>query len=301
MTTTMQSLTAQQLMRRRGSTFAWAGMLLPAEQQRDIARLYGFCRTVDDWADEGGDPAAAGFRLEALRRALRRGDDGHPEGAVLLALAERYGFGVEPAIALLDGMLEDLGSVRVRTRGELVRYAYRVAGTVGEMMCPILGCRNARAVPFAIDLGIAMQLTNIARDVLEDAERGRIYLPLPPGVEAGDLLAGRPAAREAAYEQVLAALALADQHYRSADRGVALLPARSRPAVLVASRVYEAIGNEIRLGGRRAYWRRRARVGKGRRLWHSARALAALPRLPAGGRHEACLHAPLARLSGGLP
>ncbi|MEM7482764.1 MAG: phytoene/squalene synthase family protein [Acidobacteriota bacterium] len=298
-------------MRRHGSTFSWAGGLLPADRRRDISHLYSFCRTVDDWVDNASDPASrqiAAERLAMLRQDLTCGAGRLALGAQLLNLAACYRFRVAPALALIDGVAQDLEPQQGFARlSELLRYAYRVAGTVGEMTCSILGGDDPAAVPFAIDLGIAMQLTNIARDVLEDAERGRLYLPrelLPSPATPGTLVAGDDPARESAWSGVRSLLEVAERYYRSADLGVALLPWRSRPTVMVASRVYEAIGLEVLDGGSRRYWQGRARVGRAGRLWHTARALGALGSYGSlrqvRRRHEASLHAALVGLSGAL-
>lgn len=132
---------------------------------------------------------------------------------------------------------------------ELVRYCYRVASTVGLMMCGVLGVRCREALPHAIDLGIAMQLTNICRDVAEDAARGRVYLPAErlrsAGIDPEDVVRGT-ADPERVASVVRSVLALADRYYRSADGGMRDIPWRFRPAILVASRTYRAIGVRLR-------------------------------------------------------
>lgn len=229
---------------RHGRSFRLAGRLLPRAALRDAAELYAFCRAVDDLADEAQDPAAARASLLALRRALLAGDAGHGLAAPFLALHARTGASLHAAVALTDAVLTDLGPVRVSDEAGLLRYAHGVAGTVGLMMCAVLGADAPAAEPHAIDLGIAMQLTNIARDVAEDAARDRLYLPaawLPPGL-GPEGLAGNP---EAAFSAVRRVLARADRHYRSAESGHRHLPARVRPAVRAAGRLYEEIGLRV--------------------------------------------------------
>jgi len=139
----------------------------------------------------------------------------------------------------------------MRSDRELIRYCYRVAGTVGLMMSPVLGVGGDRARPHAVDLGVAMQLTNICRDVAEDAERGRTYLPERRLRRAGTtpqaLLEGE-ADREAVSEVVRDLLELADDYYESGRAGMQFIPRRSRLAIMVASRVYRAIGVKLRRG-----------------------------------------------------
>ncbi len=265
----------------RGSTFAWASRLLPQSLGPDVAQLYSFCRRVDDIADRSDDSQDARRRLAGLQNALLAGDVSDPLAARMLDLAQRYAFEITPAIALIEGASSDLGPVRIASSEDLLRYAYAVAGTVGEMMCPILGCRKAMALPFAIDLGVGMQLTNIARDVLEDAQNNRLYLPadrLDPTVTPHSLAAGESAARASTWNEILWLLTLAERYYRNADLGIGLLPLRVRPGILVASRVYEAIGTEIRRAGETLYWQRRAKVSRRAFLWQTLRALSRLPR-----------------------
>ena len=279
----------EDILARRGSSFAWAGRFLPRDCRNEVVQLYAFCRQVDDLADRAEDRAAAARRLQDLDARLRVGDTRDPLAAQLLELARDGGFPLRPALSLVAGIRQDLGPVRIESREDLLRYAYRVAGTVGEMMCPLLGCRSAAALPFAIDLGTAMQLTNIARDVLEDAQQDRLYLPsdqLGASVTPKALVAGDSAARRRAWRVVLELLDLAEGYYRSSDRGLALLPPRTRAAILVSSRVYEAIGAKIRRAGESLYWRRRSRLGRAAYLWHTLRALAYLPRLSAGSRGD---------------
>jgi len=233
---------------RSGRSFRLAGRLLPSSILADAAELYAFCRGVDDLADEAVDPAAARAELLLLRNAVLVGDAGHPMAARLLSLRSRCNLDVTAAITLVETVLSDLDSVRVADEAELLRYAYGAAGTVGLMMCAILDARSAAAASHAVDLGIAMQLTNIARDVAEDARRGRTYLPaswLPPGLDAGRL----HEAPDAVFCAVQHVLCRADRQYRSAELGYGYLPPRVRPAIQSAARIYEEIGRRIlRLG-----------------------------------------------------
>jgi phytoene synthase len=229
---------------RCGRSFRLAGRLLPGDTLQDAAVLYAFCRMVDDLADESTDPVAAGMELTALRRAVIAGDRTHRLAQPFLALQTSHGCATSSAATLIDTVLRDLQPVRLADGAALLDYAYGAAGTVGEMMCPILGVRTAHALPHAIDLGMAMQLTNIARDVIEDAGRGRIYLPatwLPDGMTAANLGTWP----EAVFPAVRRVLDCAHARYRSGDRGVEHLPARVRPAIRAASRLYEEIGLRI--------------------------------------------------------
>lgn len=274
---------ARAVLRRHGRTFAFASHLLGARHARRAAVLYAFCRHVDDAADEARDPASARLALAAIRDSLRTGQANDPWTRAMLALQRETGMPAAPAQDLLAGVEGDLDAVRLADEDALLRYAYRVAGTVGLMMCAVLDVRDPRARPFAIDLGIAMQLTNIARDVGEDARRGRRYLPAS---WIGEVSPAAIAAPDAALEASLQSatrrlLALADRYYASGEAGLAFLPARARIAILAAARMYRAIGGRIAAAGYRS-WDRRAVVGtmaKAGLLLQAVLAFALSPRL----------------------
>lgn len=222
---------------RHARTFRLASWFLPAATRDDAAVVYALCRTLDDLADETSDRAS----LDAIRGEIAGAADPRPLVAEFLAVAPH---GVAAALDLLDGVVGDLDPVRIADEPALVRYGYRVAGTVGLMMAPLLGASGPAARAHAIDLGIGMQLTNIARDVDEDARRGRVYLPADwlaeQGVSPEQIVAGR---RDRAVARVVArVVARADDYYRSGEIGLAWLPWRTRVAILVASRAYRAIG-----------------------------------------------------------
>lgn len=246
-------------------SFRWASRFLPPEARDDAAVVYAFCRLVDDIADESSDAQTARRQLHRLEREVRREEPARPLVSEFLKVAERRHIDVRSALELIAGVLSDLDAVIVQSDAELLRYCYRVAGTVGLMMCGVLGVTDRVAHPHAIDLGVAMQLTNICRDVLEDAGRGRVYLPADRlrvrGVEPEDLLAGR-ADRDAVAAVVRDLLRVAENYYESADQGLQYIPPRSRLAIVVASRLYRAIGLKL--------WRRRNGDALRGRTWITA-------------------------------
>jgi phytoene synthase len=279
---------------RHGRTFRLAGRLLPQETLSSVADLYAFCRAVDDMADENIDQDAARAGLLDLRQAVLAKDASHPLAAQLFALQAS----TEAAVALIDTVLSDLCPVRVADEPALLRYAYGAAGTVGLQMCAVLGVDDPRAVPHAIDLGVAMQLTNIARDVAEDAARDRLYLPatwLPPGLALAGIM-DAPGPVFAAVQQVLAR---ADRRYRSAERGFHHLPPRVRPAIRAAARLYEEIGLRVLHQGPGYLHSGRCIVPLPRKLLLLAGCLGArvLGQAPAGP-HDPMLHLALRGLPG---
>jgi phytoene synthase len=295
---------ARKVLAHHGRTFALASLFLSPSQADDIALLYAFCRRIDDLVDE--KPAnEAREALASLRLDLAAGESGDPTVSRFLAVARKRR--IDPTVLdqLFRGLEGDLGSVRVQDEGELIRYAYRVAGTVGLMCCDLFEVDETRARPFAVDLGIAMQLTNIARDVIEDAHRDRLYLPrvwLPRDVSLGTLIEGRLRTRVAARVAIRRVLALAERFYRSADNGMLMLPVRARMAVLAASRNYEAIGNVIRRQRDRD-WGDRAKIFRAARIGHTLRAATAFTRVLVVPRPiDRCPHDPtLHRGLHGLP
>lgn len=238
-------------------SFALASSLLPVEVRDDVAVLYAFCRRVDDAIDLAPEGAAASA-LEGLRCELASMYAGETQRDVTLAamqaVAARRRIPYEYPEALLDGMAMDVAGVRYGTVEDLLLYGHRVAGVVGLMMCHVLGVRRVEALPRAAHLGLAMQLTNVCRDVAEDWRRGRLYLPAELLGDAAPLLGrpGRelpPAAHAAIREAVRTLLDTAEGFYRSADIGVRDLSPRCGVAVRAARRIYSAIGDRLAARG----------------------------------------------------
>lgn len=273
---------------RAGSkSFHAAGLLLPRSVREPAHGLYAFCRLADDLVDETG---ASGGRLAAvvlLRERIRRAYDGIPvddpaDRAFAVAVAA-HAIPEALPLALVEGLEWDARGRPYDTIDELHAYAARVAGSVGAMMALIMGVREPEAIARACDLGAAMQLTNIARDVGEDARMGRLYLPRAWMEEAGldaDRFLTDPRPSAALARVVARLLAEADRLYAGAEPGIAALPPRCRPAIRAASRIYARIGHEVARNGHDSVTRR-ARVGGMAKLGHALGA--ALPRPAAGG------------------
>jgi phytoene synthase len=259
-------------------TFHAASLLLPARIREPALALYAFCRLADDAVDESGDPVAALDDLhERLELAAAGRPRAHPSDRALAATLEAFSIPIEIPDALLEGFAWDAARRRYDTLTDLEHYAMRVAGTVGLMMSLVMGARGRGALARAADLGIAMQLSNIARDVGEDARAGRLYLPLQwlaeEGVDAEEFLAA-PACQPALQRVVARILARAAQLYDRAAQGVAELPVDCRPAIHAARLMYAEIGREV---ARRNYdsVSQRAVVPVSRKLTLVARALTA--------------------------
>ena len=247
-------LAACRAMLRGGSrSFFAAGRLLPARVMEPATALYAFCRVADDLIDGGG--GAQG--LDVLHRRLDRIYAGVPgDAAADRALAAVVAAHRMPR-ALLDGLLEgfawDAAGRHYEDLAALQAYAARVAGTVGAAMAVLMGVRDPAAVARACDLGVAMQLSNIARDVGEDARAGRLYLPRrwlrEAGIDADAWLAA-PRFTPALGEVVVRLVTCADALYARADAGIAALPIDCRPGIGAARLLYAAIGHRVaRAGG----------------------------------------------------
>ena len=269
---------------RSGSrSFFAASMLLPPRVRRPAYGLYAFCRLSDDAVDEaGGDRAAALARLErrlALAQAGR--PENHPADRALAEVLAAHAIPEALPRALLEGLAWDTEGRRYVTLSDLSAYAARVAGAVGAMMSLVMGVREADALARACDLGVAMQFTNIARDVGEDARAGRLYLPLDwldeAGIDPKHFLAD-PQASPALRRLVARLLAAADLLYARAEPGIVMLPPGCRPAIRAARLIYAEIGRAVEANAHDSV-SRRARVPGARKVALLARA--ALPTLGA--------------------
>ena len=252
MTASLETIASGSL-KQNGKTFWLASLFLPADIAADATLLYAFCRKMDDLADLGGGLDAA-ERLDRVSKELQTGWSDEPTVLAFIQLRERRGLDCRAAAYLLDVLIRDAsGSVRIQDEAELLRYCYGAAGTVGLMMAGVLGVHAAAAEVNAIDLGIAMQLTNIARDVQEDARNGRRYLPATwvDDLSPEQIVAVTPDAETLrriaqAIERILA---LADVFYANGARGFPAIPPKARSGIRIAAAAYRHIGVKLRRRG----------------------------------------------------
>jgi phytoene synthase len=212
---------AEVVLATKGRTFYWARYLLGKVYGGRATRLYGFCRHLDDLVDEAHSNDEARQALDTHRRDLLSGHSNDPLVADTLMLMQQCAIDPTFALELISGVESDLEPVRMADVDELLRYCYKVAGTVGLMMTGVLDVKCQRALPHAIDLGIAMQLTNICRDVADDAKLDRRYLPasLLGDIEVDQLIAPDPSIQSELRHCLKTLLALADQYYQSGEAG----------------------------------------------------------------------------------
>ena len=259
---------------RTGSlSFHAASKLLPRSVRDPALALYAFCRLADDEVDERGSGAAKARAVEALGGRLDAAYRGvphdAPEDRAFAAVVARFEMPRALPEALLEGLAWDAEARRYATLSEVRAYGARVAGAVGAMMGVLMGVREAGALARACDLGLAMQLTNIARDVGEDARAGRVYLPTDWLAEAGlspeDFLAD-PRPTPEVRAMVARLLAEARRTYRRSEAGIPALPRAARPGIYAARHIYAGIGGAVRRGGHDSVTRR-ARTTRAQKLF----------------------------------
>ena len=237
-----------------GSSFYYSFLFLPPERRRAITALYAFCREVDDVVDETSDVHLAATKLAWWRAEVANLCAGKPQHPVTKALndfKEKFSITGERLNQIIDGMEMDLTQTRYLDWPALERYCHRVAGVVGLLAAGIFGYRDARTLAYAKDLGIAFQLTNIIRDVGEDARKNRIYLPMDElkrhGVPAADILNARESGE---FRRLMAFEAGRAKSYYG--QALAALPPQDRraqrPGLMMAG-IYRALLDEIERDG----------------------------------------------------
>jgi len=237
-----------------GSSFYYAFRFLPPQQRAAITAFYAFCREVDDVVDEDSDPGVAATKLAWWRKevsAAFSGQPNHPAMQALLPHTKRYAIEPQHLLAVIEGCEMDLQQTRYLDFAGLSRYCHLVAGVVGEVAANIFGRTETATIAYAHQLGLAMQLTNIIRDVGDDARRGRIYLPLDE-LKQFDVRASELLERKApwGYSERFARLMgfQAERAQRSFDVALALLPPTDRRAQrpgLAMAQIYRTLLREI--------------------------------------------------------
>jgi phytoene synthase len=246
-------IAACRTMLRSGSrTFHAASYLLPRRVREPASALYAFCRLADDSVDIERRDAAIERLQTRLDRVYREMPEAHPTDRAMVDVVTRFAIPKHLPAALIEGLAWDKAGRRYQSIEDLHAYSARVAGTVGVMMALLMGVRSPTLLARAADLGVAMQLTNIARDVGEDAAAGRIYLPLDwlaeVGIDPEEWLAA-PRYTPELGEVVARLLGVADGLYARADAGILGLPVKCRPGILAARLLYAEIGEELRRNG----------------------------------------------------
>ena len=246
-----------------GKSFYWASFFLPKKNRIAASRLYSICRYLDDVADNSKLDTSS--QIKNIFNQIKEN-----ESSEINIFFKKNHINLGILKDLIDGLISDQQNVRVTDEKELIDYSYKVAGTVGLMMLPIINTKDAEARKHAIDLGIAMQLTNIARDVYEDAKMNRLYLPKEwlGQVSISDLIDNKldDQKRKLIKLSIKNLIELSDKFYSNGFSGMKFIPLRTRLAIFFAAKIYKGIGEKIKSGGY-VYKLERIYLNKLEKLW----------------------------------
>ncbi len=246
-----------------GKSFYWASFFLPKKNRIAASRLYSICRYLDDVADNTKLDTSS--QIKNIFNQIKEN-----ESSEINIFFKKNNINLGILKDLIDGLISDQQNVRVTDEKELIDYSYKVAGTVGLMMLPIINTKDAEARKHAIDLGIAMQLTNIARDVYEDAKMNRLYLPKEwlGQVSVSDLIDNKldDQKKRLIELSIKNLIELSDKFYANGFSGMKFIPLRTRLAIFFAAKIYKGIGEKIKSGGY-VYKLERIYLNKLEKLW----------------------------------
>ena len=246
-----------------GKSFYWASFFLPKKNRIAASRLYSICRYLDDVADNSKLDTSS--QIKNIFNQIKEN-----ESSEINIFFKKNNINLGILKDLIDGLISDQQNVRVTDEKELIDYSYKVAGTVGLMMLPIINTKDAEARKHAIDLGIAMQLTNIARDVYEDAKMNRLYLPKEwlGQVSVSDLKDNKLDDQKKRFIElsIKNLIELSDKFYANGFSGMKFIPLRTRLAIFFAAKIYKGIGDKIKSGGY-VYKLERVYLNKLEKLW----------------------------------
>ena len=246
-----------------GKSFYWASFFLPKKNRIAASRLYSICRYLDDVADNSKLDTSS--QIKNIFNQIKEN-----ESSEINIFFKKNNINLGILKDLIDGLISDQQNVRVTDEKELIDYSYKVAGTVGLMMLPIINTKDAEARKHAIDLGIAMQLTNIARDVYEDAKMNRLYLPKEwlGQVSVSDLIDNKldDQKKRLIELSIKNLIELSDKFYANGFSGMKFIPLRTRLAIFFAAKIYKGIGEKIK-GSGYVYKLERTYLNKLEKLW----------------------------------
>ena len=246
-----------------GKSFYWASFFLPKKNRIAASRLYSICRYLDDVADNSKLDTSS--QIKNIFNQIKEN-----ESSEINIFFKKNNINLGILKDLIDGLISDQQNVRVKDEKELIDYSYKVAGTVGLMMLPIINTKDAEARKHAIDLGIAMQLTNIARDVYEDAKMNRLYLPKEwlGQVSVSDLIDNKldDQKKRLIELSIKNLIELSDKFYANGFSGMKFIPLRTRLAIFFAAKIYKGIGEKIKNSGY-VYKLERIYLNKLEKIW----------------------------------
>ena len=232
----------KKVLKDHAKSFYFAGLLLDKNTLNDASILYAFCRQLDDAADEGTNNLS---KLNYLIEDYKKNSSENIVNNTFKKLKDKYELDQIFIDDLMKGIKADLSFEQPKDLNDLIIYSYQVAGTVGGLMAKILGANDQNAWKFAIDLGIGMQLTNIARDIKEDAINKRIYIPkdMLGDITHQNIL--NDSNKEQVFKATESILKIADQYYESGLQGIFHIPNKNKFSIFVAAHLYRSIGNKV--------------------------------------------------------
>ena len=257
-----------QSIEKHGKSFYWASIFLPNKNKSAASELYSICRYFDDLADE--TPTDQSEKLKSEFEQICNNAE-HP----INRFFKKYNIPIQILGDLIKGLVRDQKLVRIQTERDLIEYSYQVAGTVGLMMQPLILVKNKQAKKHAIDLGIAMQLTNIARDIYEDANMNRVYLPKEwlRDISIEQLKSDSIYEIQLQMSKVLKKLIdLSEIYYQNGFSGMKYIPIKTRLAIFFAAKIYRAIGMKIK-SNNYLYSNKRVYLNKLDKLWVTIKSL----------------------------
>ena len=254
----------QLIFKKNAKTFYLASLFFSKRKQKEVEILYNFCRYVDDLGDLLLNEKKSKKRLDEVIKSLKNKESNVSFVRDFIKLMKQYKIKTKIPVQLVEGVLSDLNNVYIKNNKELFEYSYRVAGTVGLMMCSLMNINEKRLFKHAIELGIAMQLTNIARDVREDLEINRIYIPnliILKNVRDYKKIIIDKEIQKKVSSKVIKLIEDSEKLYNQAAGGIIDLPINFRFVILFASNLYREIGKQI-LKEPLIIWERRVYITK---------------------------------------
>ena len=235
--------------KKRAKTFYFASLFFSRSTQKDIKTVYLFCRYIDDLGDDKNFESYPKVNLKKIRNELKIKASDNLIVSDYIKILIKYDIDTSIPVDLIDGVLSDLGKVNIQTLDELLIYSYKVAGTVGLMMCNLMKVKQKELRVKGVQLGIAMQMTNIARDIKEDLQRGRIYFPKQfrskKNKDFNKLLECENLKKEFT-DDLKKLLDFSDIIYQIAWKGIIKLPIKYKLPIAIAAYLYQSIGFKIR-------------------------------------------------------
>ena len=254
----------QLIFKKNAKTFYLASLFFSKQKQKEVEILYNFCRYVDDLGDLLLNEKKSKKRLDEVIKSLKNKESNVSFVCEFIKLMKQYNIKTKIPVQLVEGVLSDLNNVYIKNNKELFEYSYRVAGTVGLMMCSLMNINEKRLFKHAIELGIAMQLTNIARDVREDLEINRIYIPnliILKNVRDYKKIIIDKEIQKKVSSKVIKLIEDSEKLYNQAAGGIIDLPINFRFVILFASNLYREIGKQI-LKEPLSIWKKRVYITK---------------------------------------